>query len=163
VFEDNYDPDTKVQDERFDRPEADSFTAEGLDNYLLTKVLLPRGDGKFKGTVVGRKKGNDGNPIGLANSNPILDTREYEVEFPDGSLDTYTANVIAENLYALVDDEGHETLVMQDIIDHRKDGSAVSHDDAYVVDRHGSKKRRLTTQGWKLLVQWKDGTTSWEP
>jgi hypothetical protein len=87
--------DDEVRDERFDRPEADEFTPYSLVNYLTAKVLLPRGEESFKGTVVGRKKGADGNPIGLANSNPILDTREYEVEFPDGTFDSYTANIIA--------------------------------------------------------------------
>jgi hypothetical protein len=32
--------------------------------------------------------------------NPILDTRIYEVEFPDGEVLEYAANVIAENLYS---------------------------------------------------------------
>jgi hypothetical protein len=87
------DGDDEVKDKRFDRPEADEFTADTMDTYLRTKVLLPRGQGMFKGTVVGRRKGINGNPLGTANSNPILDTREYEVQFPDGSLDNYTADM----------------------------------------------------------------------
>ena len=35
-----------------------------------------------------------GNTIGIANSNPILDTRTYEVEFEDGRMITYYANTI---------------------------------------------------------------------
>jgi transcriptional accessory protein Tex/SPT6 len=31
------------------------------------------------------------------------------------------------------------------------------------VDEHGRARPRITTQGWKLLVDWKDGTTSWVP
>jgi hypothetical protein len=38
--------------------------------------------------------------------NPILDTRVYDVEFPDGRVDKYAANVIAESMFAQVDDEG---------------------------------------------------------
>jgi hypothetical protein len=75
-----------VKDKRFDRSEADEFTADTMDTYLTTKVLLPRGQGMFKGTVVGQRKGID-------NSNPILDTPEYEVQFPNGSLDNYTADM----------------------------------------------------------------------
>jgi hypothetical protein len=32
--------------------------------------------------------------------NPILDTRVYEVEFKDGTVEAITANSIAENLLA---------------------------------------------------------------
>jgi len=52
----------------------------------------------------------DGNPIGVRNNNPILDTREYEVEMPDGSTAAYAANVIAENLFSQVDSEGRQHL-----------------------------------------------------
>ena len=33
--------------------------------------------------------------FGTRNSNPILDNRSYEVEFPDGDVAEFTANVIA--------------------------------------------------------------------
>jgi hypothetical protein len=32
---------------------------------------------------------------GRANDNPMLDTRTYDIEFPDGLSDEYTANIIA--------------------------------------------------------------------
>ena len=64
---------------------------------------------------------------------------------------TYAANVIAENLYSQVDDEGCHFAILQEITDHKKDGSALS------------KDAKLTTRGWKLLVSWKDGSTDWIP
>jgi hypothetical protein len=45
----------------------------------------------------------DGLPIGTANDNPILDSRTYEVEFPDGYQASLAKNVIAENLFAQLD------------------------------------------------------------
>ena len=57
--------------------------------------------------------------------NPLLDTREYEVEFPDGSIDILSTNTIAENLYSQVDQEGNSYAVLSGIVDHRKDNSAV--------------------------------------
>ena len=36
----------------------------------------------------------------------MLDTSEYEVQFDDGSTETYAANIIMENIYTQVDDEG---------------------------------------------------------
>jgi hypothetical protein len=35
-----------------------------------------------------------------------MDTRIYDVQFPDGHVEAYSANVIAENIYAQVDEEG---------------------------------------------------------
>jgi hypothetical protein len=47
-----------------------------------------------------------------------LDTIQYEVEFQDGSIDTYTANVFAENLSAQVDPEGQRYALFKGIVDH---------------------------------------------
>jgi hypothetical protein len=73
------------------------YNPEGYNGCIKSEVILPKGD-KFKiGTVVWRKVDADGKPSGLSNNNPILDTREYEVEFADGDVLEYAANVIAEN------------------------------------------------------------------
>jgi hypothetical protein len=45
---------------------------------------------------------------GQGNANSMLDTRTYEIEFPDGRRDEYTANVIAENMYAQCNIEGRQ-------------------------------------------------------
>ena len=113
--------------------------------------------------MTGRKRGTDGNPLGTANANPILDSREYEVKLPDGSTETFAANVIAESLYSQVDSDGREFVLMKDIIEHRSDGSAVPIDDAYYVTPQGTERRRMTTKGWHLLVEWKGGGTGWIP
>jgi hypothetical protein len=46
-----------------------------------------------------RKRELDGTRKGRANANSMLDSITYEIEFPDGHSDEYTANVIAENMY----------------------------------------------------------------
>jgi hypothetical protein len=101
--------------------------------------------------------------VGLANRNPLLDTRIYEVEFPDGHSQEFAANVIAESLYSQVDEEGREFALLDEILEHSRDASAVSKDDEAVEKRGANSHRRRTTKGWKLLVQWKDGSTTWEP
>jgi hypothetical protein len=60
-----------------------------------------------------QKRDSSGNPVGVSNANPLLDTREYEVEFPDGAIDVLTANTIAESLYSQVDQEGNSYSVKQ--------------------------------------------------
>ena len=46
---------------------------------------------------------SNGRPIGVANDNPILDLIMYEVKYRDGYIATMADNVIAENLFAQVD------------------------------------------------------------
>jgi len=144
------------------KPEADEFTAEAYDEYLTAQVVVPLAGELTKGKVLKRKRDDNGNPTGVRNDNPILDTRQYEIEFPDGEIHTYTANVIAESLYSQVDSEGHESLYLAEIMDHKSNASAVTKDDAYITS-NGRKVPRRTTIGWKLLCKWKDSSTSWVP
>jgi hypothetical protein len=95
--------------------------------------------------------------------NPILDTRQYKVEFPDDSSDPFGANVIAESMYSQIDDKGHSFQILKEIIDHKSDGNPVSLDDGFTKEPDGAQNPQRTTKGWKLLVQWKDGTSSWIP
>ena len=48
----------------------------------------------------------DGRPTGIAAENPILDTRMYEVEYPDGYNTVMTSNTIERNLFSQVDQDG---------------------------------------------------------
>jgi hypothetical protein len=80
--------------------------------------------------------------------------RLYEVEFPDGSTDAFTANTIAESMYSQIDNEGHTYQLLDEVIDHRKEKTAVL---------KGDGVSRMTTKGLQLQIQWKDSTTSWIP
>jgi len=140
-------------------PDQDTY-----DQYISAQVLLPRGDNFEKGTVMRRKRDTEGNIVGKANANPILDTRVYEVEFSDGHVAEFSTNVIAENIYAMIDDEGHETTLFKAIIDHRCDTSkAISQQEAWITTHNGNRVPRRTTIGWELCIQWSDGSTSWIP
>jgi hypothetical protein len=46
--------------------------------------------------------------MGKANRNPILDTRLYTVKFPDRKGAEYAANIIAENMLSMCDEEGNQ-------------------------------------------------------
>ena len=145
-----------------ERPEADAFTPEMYDTLISAEVLLPKGDILVPAKVTGRKRNENGDPVGTAHTNPILDTRVYNVHFPDGHTEEYAANIISENIYSQVDDDGNRFLLLSEIINHRSDHTAIPIDDKFIT--HGSNRiLRRTTQGWFLQVQWRDGTTSWEP
>jgi hypothetical protein len=76
-------------------------------------------------------------------------------------MEELAANTIPENIYSKVNEEGNQYLSLKEIIDHRKDGSAVAIDDKWIQD-NVNRQLRCTTKGWKLNVVWKDSTTSWE-
>ena len=56
--------------------DADNYTPEMFDAYLSAWVLLPHGGELLKAQIVGQKRDANGNPVGQAHSNPILDTRD---------------------------------------------------------------------------------------
>ena len=148
-------------------PEEDeSFTPDVFDDtYLRMEIALPRGGGDQEdiqfAKVTKRLHDKEGRPIGTANDNPLLDTREYEVEFLDGHRESLSANVIAQHMFSQVDEEGHRHLLLDDITDFRKDDTAIDKEDAFVKMSNGVQRRRMMTKGWQLLCQWKDGSTNW--
>ena len=52
---------------------------------------------------------------------------------------------------------------MESIADLKKDDSAVSKQDKYLVTPCGQRRMRKTTKVWKLLVIWKDQSKTWIP
>ena len=136
--------------------EPGSMMPEADDQYLAAELLLERNGETQRGVVQRRKVDDDGNPVGVRNSNPTLDTRVYEVEFPDKSVETLSVDLLADAMYSQVDNEGRSNAILDEITDHRKDGSAVSMNDGVVPwIRHP----RRTTEGWQLLVVWRDETS----
>jgi hypothetical protein len=140
--------------------DADEVDYDAFHNFLASHVSISVGGELQRGKVIGRKRDIEGKLIGKANRNPLLDTGVYEVEFDDGTIESYAANQIAESIYAQVDSEGKQYLLMDEIIEHRKLGDAISGDDGF-VEHNGRKTPKKTTKGWKLLVRWKDGSTQW--
>ena len=134
---------------------------EALDKYIGAHVVLPGRDGATTvlAEIKGRKRDSNGQLIGTSNPNPILDTRVYNLEFPDGHTEAYPTNIIAEALYNQVDDEGYNYSLFHDIVAHRKSKKAVP----ATAGTTSSGKPVITTKGWDLQVSWKDGTTDWIP
>ena len=97
-------------------PDADDFP--NYDKYINSEVILPREGERFQSAkVIRRATKSDGTSMGLYNSNPILDTRIYEVMFNDGSTQEYAANRIALSMYDQVDENGYRTRLLDSIHD----------------------------------------------
>ena len=67
--------------------------------------------------------------IWYQNSNPILDTCSYEVEFPDGDVAEFAENVIAENMFLQCDGAGNQYRLMSGIVNHKSNDKAASKSD----------------------------------
>lgn len=79
--------------------------------------------------VTNRLRDAEGRPIGTANDLHILGTRMYEVEFIDGYKQAMQVNLIAENMFASVEEEGHQHLLLDFITGHRFTEEAVKKED----------------------------------
>jgi hypothetical protein len=142
-------------------PVADTFTVDAYEKYIGAQLWMPLRDSMAEAKVVGRAKDEDGNPVGTSHSNPLQDTRVYEVAFDDGSIAKYSANLIATAMFAQVDDEGRSHQILDKIVNHRRTKESISKEEAFVTIQ-GKKHPVRTTKGWELCILWKNGDTSWE-
>jgi hypothetical protein len=133
------------------------------DNYLSAELMLPKGGVLVKGCVTARKRDRDGNPVGHANDNPILDTRLYIVKFDDVDQTELTANMIAESLYLQCDPNSNQYVLLEKIVDHQRLPTAMKLSDQKNVRANGKTYLKCSTIGWQLCCQWKDGSTLGEP
>jgi hypothetical protein len=77
-------------------------------------------------------------------SKPILDTRTYNVEFPDDRSEEYTESVIAENMSAQCDEEVNQFLMLQDIVGHNTYGRTVQRANMYINVGRNTQIRKTT-------------------
>ena len=126
------------------------------------EVYLSHGDHTELAKVLGRKRNADGNFVGQKHSNPILDSRVFVVEFPDGEQKDIGYNILAEHLHSQMDNEGNVYKLFWGIIGHRKKAGAVDKADQY--RQVGNKQvKKKTLAGWDIEVEWVDGSSSWFP
>ena len=95
--------------------------------------------------VLRKSVDENGQVIGAHNENPWLNTLVYDVEFPDGDVKKYAANLIAENVLSQVDPNSYYTNTMEAILDHKRDGTVVRMADKFFkknkVHQHSDTQR----------------------
>ena len=98
---------------------------------------MPQREENKHDKVIGRSKDDDGNISGTYDNNPFSATMVYDVQFPDGEIKEYAANVIADNMYNQVDPDGHSRSHLDRIIDYRKDDTAVEREKIHITTKSG--------------------------
>ena len=93
--------------------------------WINDEVSLPQGEKNCHAKVIGMIKDDDGNVTGVYDNNPFVNTMVYDVQFPDGQIKEYEANVIAKNMYKQVDTDEHDNNFLDCFIEHRKDNTAL--------------------------------------
>ena len=156
---------------RYHIPEADICNAEGVpisdksltDLMIGIEVALPHGeeDKQKLCKILRRSVDNDGQTTGVYDENPALNTMIYDVQFEDGRIQKYAANIIAQNVLEQVDNEGNYAERIEAVLDHRRQGNAVSKGKMYVTMRDGRKKLRQSTAGWDFKVRFTNGREQW--
>ena len=64
--------------------------------------------------------------MGRAYATPILDIMMYQGEFAGCEVKELTTNVIAESINAQCDTDGNEHLLLNLLVDHRKENKVIS-------------------------------------
>ena len=96
-----------------------------------------------------RLKDANGRPTVVANDKPIMDSIMYEVEYRDGYVAAMAAKVISENLFAQVDKESNIFVMIESIIDTRTDGTQKLQQDAFVITKSGTKRKKIQLNNGK--------------
>lgn len=152
-----------IDDAMLPHIDAQAMSTGESDPYINVEVGLYRTgeEDRQRARVKRRTVDAEGIPIGTPSNNPLLDHRQYEVEYLDGETETITANIIAENILAQVDNEGHRQLMLQEIIDHHVNDDAIPKEQGHVITKNRLRCKVMTTRGWELHIEWKDGSTNW--
>jgi hypothetical protein len=79
--------------------------------------------------VIGHKQDADNNSIGTVHTNPTYDTQLYQVQFSEDHVEVYSANAIAQSFYSQLDNEGHQCMLMETILDFKSDDMAIPHEE----------------------------------
>jgi len=79
-------------------PSSEENAMEQLDEFIGTQIPLETKNGPALIKVISRKRSSDGILVGQKNPEPQLDSRLYNVKFPDGHFEQYSANVLHESL-----------------------------------------------------------------
>jgi hypothetical protein len=135
----------------------------GPDPFIGAEVYMPQGDRTEIAKVLGRKRNSEGKYVSRAHKNPILDTRQFTIEFPDGEQQDVSYNILVEHLFSQVNSEGNQYRIFKAIVGHRRKKDAVDKADQYNIRSDGRRIRKKTLRGWDMEVEWADGSTSFLP
>ncbi len=124
----------------------EEVTPEAGDKYIQASIMIPRGNTFTRGTVVSCKCDAEGNTIGRAYDNPILDSCIYEIEFADDEVTTLTANTIAKAMYAQCDPDKNKYILLDELMDIKRTDYALTLEQQKITV-NGTTRQCKSTKG----------------
>ena len=115
------------------------------DKIINSEVFLQYRDLVQPSKALQRSVGSNGTLVDQYNNDPGLNFIIYDIEFPNITVKEYSDNVITENMLRQVNDDGFIMMMIQEIINHKMDITAVLKCDRHGVTRRGCKKLRKIT------------------
>ena len=144
-------------------PSSEENAMEQLDEFIGTQIPLNTKNGPAFVKVISRKRSSDGTLIGTKHDEPKLDSRLYNVKFPDGHFEQYSANVLFESLSSKLDDQGYDLGHIKELCGYRFSSKMIPKHKAYITSSNGNKTPVITTSGCEIQVRWNDDQTTWVP
>ena len=115
-------PVVEQDDNQYFDAEENNLLSDGL---IGAEVIIARGGEQNQiARVKERKRDHRGILIGSPNTNPLLDSRLYTIEYDDGHQEDYAYNAIIEALYSQCDADGNKYYTMNGIVGHTRDVKA---------------------------------------
>jgi len=144
-------------------PSSEENAMEQLDEFIGTQIPLETKTGPALIKVISRKRSSDGTLIGQKNQEPQLDSRLYNVKFPDGHFEQYSANVLHESLTSKLDDQGYDIGHIKELCGYRFSSKMIPKNKSFITSFNGNKTPIVTTKGCEIQVRWNDDQTTWVP
>ena len=142
---------------------SEEAAMEQLDEYIGTQILFSTKTGPELIKVTSRKRDGTGHLIGTKYSRPTLDSRIYNIQFPDGHYEQYTTNVLAEALFDSCDDDGYDTGFISEISGHCSDATVIRKPNDFYLSKNSNRCPKVTSKGWEIQITWKDNYKTWIP
>eukprot|EP00957_Ditylum_brightwellii_P009087 687225-Ditylum_brightwellii.AAC.1 len=90
--------------------------------------------------------------IGVSNSNPVLSTDMYNIDFDEEVIKPYAANIIAKNILNQVDQDEYVPQYLKKMLDYAKDGHVVTKNKQFATTKQDNRKMKWTAVGRKFQI-----------
>ena len=121
---------------------------EELDEHIGQQITIKKSDGLVVVKVVSRYGDDARNLVGKKHTEPQLDTRVYNVKFPDGHFQRYSSNILSEALTESIYPDGYQVGFIKEICGYRADDrTAVLRKDGFCLPSQWSANSQDYNQG----------------
>ena len=91
-----------------------------------------------------------------------MDSRIYDLDFPDGRIEKFAVNFFAENLFNRSDSDRWDMGLINEVTNIQKYPSiAIAKEDGTFITALGQYRYVVINKGWDVQIRWKDQSTSW--